>query len=445
MIFAQAARFQQKCLRLSTAVSTALQRTPLTLRSILLLLFCGYLLLGPVPYSSDIVAASLAYGLLTLLGIIAAATLIEALYIKKRLTLELHPPEELSVSGQSARCLVVLSRVSLLPGTVLTCRPSFVHPEISVPTIKLFKGTQPGQRLAIDCIPPHRGNWDVHGIHCTVGDLTGFMKVSWRVALDTSLIVTPPSQPDTLLPLVSSTQRAGDLVPDAVHRLGDPFDIKPYHPSDGVKKIVWKAFAKSGELLSRHAEASMTPEGFVALFVLARPEDDDVCGKALAYVHALTELKLDLLLSCEGQNGRAPGHNVESCQELLIDATWDAKSSNTRSACDDLQALFDACTRTGIAVNLRKVIVFCSGSRLASTTGPDLMRAIAQWMEERSIEPVFFLTQPQITPDSERRVWSRLAGRVLYESTTQGSIPPTAEEYQRFLSTCLSKQWEVFI
>lgn len=398
-----------------------------------------------MPYSSDIVAAALAYGLLTLLGIIAAATLLEALYVKRRLTLELHPPEEISVSGRGTRCLMALSRVTLIPGTVLTCRPAFMHPEIAAPTIKLFKGTQPGQRIAIDITPPHRGNWDIHGVHCTVGDLTGFIKVSWRVALDTSLIVTPPAQPDSLLPLVSSTQRAGDLVTDVVHRLGDPFDIKPYHPSDGVKKIVWKAFAKSGELLSRHAEASMTPEGFVALFVLAGPEDDDVCGKALAYVHSLSELKLDLLLGCEGQSGRDPGHTVESCRELLIDATWDAETSTTRSVCNDLQALFDACTRTGVAVNLRKIIVFCSGSRLASSTGLELIQALSQWMEERSIEPVFFLTQPRIAPESGRPLWSRLAGKVLYESSAEEATPPTADRYQRFLSTCLSKQWEVYI
>jgi hypothetical protein len=430
---------------LRAACSAALRRTPLTLRSILLLLFCGYLLVGPVPNSSDIVAASLAYGLLSLFGVITTLALLQAAYIKKRLAIEFHPPEEPIIAARAARCILKFSTVRLLPGMLLECRPSCPYEGIRIPTIKFFRGTIADQRIAIDVLAPHRGNWDIHGISCTVGDLTGFVRTVWTIPLDSSLIVVPPSQPDALLPLVSSTQRAGDLVNDAVHRLGDPFDIKPYHPSDGIKKIVWKAFAKSGQLLSRHAEASMTPEGFVALFVIAQPDDDEVCGKALAYVRALKELKLDLLLSCEGQNGRAPGHNVDTSQELLIDATWDSLQSGGASLGDDLQSLFDACTRTGVSVDLHKIVIFCSGARLASPSGKDLMLTLTQWMEERRIEPVFFLTQPRISQSQEQSSWPHRVNRVLFELEPGIRHSTSANEYQIFLSTCLSKQWEVFI
>jgi hypothetical protein len=430
---------------LRATTSAALRRTPLTLRSILLLLFCGYLLLGPVPNSSDIVAASLAYGLVTIFGVIAGTTLLQAMYIKRRLAIELFPPEEHVVARRAAPCILKFSKVRLIPGMVLEVHPSCLYHGIEIPKIKLFRGTQPNQRIAINVTAPHRGNWDIHGVRCAVGDLTGFIRVAWTIPLDSSLIIIPPTQPDALLPLISSTQRPGDLVSDAVHRLGDPFDIKPYHPSDGVKKIVWKAFAKSGELLSRHAEASMTPEGFVALFVLAQPNDDDVCGKALAYVNALSELKLDLLLSCEGQNGRPPGHNVDTSRELLIDSTWDSLQNSGNSLREDLQALFDACTGTGVSVNLRKIVIFCSGARMASLSGVTLMQSLTQWMEERQIEPVFFLTQPRILPSNEENAWARRAATVLFERESSSEHATSANEYQTFLSTCLAKQWEVFI
>jgi hypothetical protein len=423
----------------------ALRRTPLTARSFIFLLFCAYLFVGPVPQSSDIVAAALGCGLLALFLAIVIATLLQALYAQRRLALELYPPDEPITSGQSTRAVLKFSPLRLLPGMVLECRLACVHEGIAIPTIAMFKGLPADHRVAIDIIAPHRGNWDIHGVRCAVGDLTGFIRVSWTIPLDSSLIVNPPNQPDTLLPLVSSTQRAGDMVTDAVHRLGDPFDIKPYHPSDGIKKIIWKAFAKRGELLSRHAEASMTPEGFVALFVVAQPTDDDVCGKALAYVNALTELKLDLLLSCEGNNGRAPGRNVETCQELLIDSTWDAQRSSSASLASDLQSLFDACTQTGVAVTLRTIVVFCSGTRMAGPDGAELMRTISQWMEERQMQPVFFLTQPTLSADTNQSAWTRKARDILVEPVSPTNSQASADRYQRFLSTCLSKQWEVFI
>jgi len=419
--------------------------SPITIRSILLLLFCGYLLVGPVPQSADIIAASLAYGLLALFSVIALSALFQALHTKRSLAITLHPPEEPLVAGSISRCLLKLSRLRLLPGMLLECRILCANTGLAIPTIKLFTGVPADQRISCDVTPPHRGNWDIHGVRCIVGDLTGFIRLTWKIPFESSLVVEPAPYPDSMLPLVSSTQRAGDLVTDAVHRLGDPFDIKPYHPADGVKKIVWKAFAKSGQLLSRHAEASMTPEGFVALFVLARPEDDEVCGKALTYVGALSELKLDTLLSCEGQNGRPPGHSPGTSRQLLIDSTWDAGESNSTSVCDDLQALLDACIRTGLGVNVRKIVIFCSGARMGSTYGVDIMRSLASWMEERQITPVFFLTQPRITQDEQISWWSRLSTRILYEPNKTPQSRPSAAEYQQFLSTCLAKQWEVFI
>lgn len=422
-----------------------LKRMPLTTRSVIFLLFCTYLLIGPVPQSSDIVAAALACGLLSLFIVIAVVTSLQALYVQRHLTLELYPPDEPIIPNVSARAVLKFSPIRLLPGILLEYRLASVHRGISIPTITLLKGTPTDRRVVIDITAPHRGNWDIHGVRCSVGDLTGFLRVSWSIPLDSSLIVYPPKESDTLLPLVSSTHRAGDLVTDAVHRLGDPFEIKPYHPADGIKKIVWKVFAKRGELLSRHAEASMTPEGFVALFVLAQPMDDDVCGKALAYVTALTELRLELLLSCEGCNGRTPGCDVETSQELLIDSAWDAKNSSSVSLENDLQSLFDACTRTGVGVTLRSIVVFCSGTRMAEPDGADLMSTISEWMEQRQIQPVFFITQPQLASDTNQNAWTRKTKDILFESTRSNSSQASADRYQRFLAVCLSKQWEVFV
>jgi len=429
-----------------------LNRAPFTLQSGLLLLFCSYLLLGPVPNSSDIISASLALGLLTLLTLISLVTIIHALRVKKRLSVELFPPDDVVIATKQAQCVLRLPEFSLLPGTFLDCGIAFSHPgETASPkarasTVRLYGSTKTERRVAVHITFPHRGNWEIEGIDCTLGDSSGCVKLQWRIPMQSSIIVEPPIQPNTTLPLVSSTQRPGDLAPDTMHRLGDPFDIKPYHPSDGIKKIVWKAFAKSGELLARHPEPSMTPEGFVAICVLARPEDDELCGKALSYITALKEFTLDILVGCQGHNGRPLGYDAETGKTLLIDSVWDAAKAGRGTLQTDLQVLIDTCASGSSQMQLRKVVVFCAGSRLADSAESRRIVELATWLDSQSIEPVFFLTQPQsLTPHPAQSRLSQKAQAIFIERPSDTPQSYSASHYQGFLSTCLSKQWEVFL
>jgi hypothetical protein len=230
-----------------------------------------------------------------------------------------------------------------------------------------------------------------------------------------------------------------------VHRQGDPFDIKPYHPSDGLKKIVWKAFAKSGELLSRHPEASMTPEGFVALFVIADRASDQLCGKALGYVNSLKELKLELLLGCQGQKGRPFGTDLETTQTLLIDSVWDANERGVSETIDDLQALLDTCVQLNQGSNVRRVVIFIDGARVGASDGSELLEALSNWLDTHGIEPVFFVSQPRYFSATSARSWSDKALKLVIEPSNNGEPQISAADYQRFLSTCVARQWEVYV
>lgn len=425
---------------------SAAKRSPLTLQSYLLIAFCCYLLSGPVPVSSDIICASLAWGLLATIGIIAAITTVHALRIKKLLTsVELFLPEESLLAQQSARHVLSFPALRLLPGALLECELDFVHHFTGSTQVRLHGSWNTQRRVPFDLTFPHRGNWDIHGIRCRVGDLSGFIRVSWTIPQQTSVTVSPSIPNDTNLPLVSSTQRPGDLTPDTVHRYGDPFDIKPYHPSDGMKKIVWKAYAKSGQLLSRHPEPSMTPEGFVAICVLARPEDDVVCGAALAYVEALIELKLEILVGCEGHNGRDLGTDVASAKTLLIDSVWDATNANEIVRVADLQAIIDHCSDGDSRITLRKIVIFCSGSRVSEHDDAHRILSHAAWLEAQGIEPIFFLTQPEafVRRDTPR-LSEKLRG-LFVEPDEQLASLPSPSAYKGFLTTCAARQWEVFI
>jgi hypothetical protein len=365
--------------------------------------------------------------------------------MKKNLRIEFIPPDDAIISQSKTHCILNLSGLPLLPGTFLDCSLAFAHQGATPIVVRLSGSWKAERRVPIELSFPHRGAWDIQGIDCALGDQSGCILLQWRIPMQSSMIVAPRIPRNSTLPLISSTQRPGDLSPDTVNRLGDPFDIKPYHPSDGVKKIVWKAFAKSGELLARHPEPSMTPEGFVAICVLARPEDDDLCGKALSYIASLKELTLDLLVGCQGHAGRTLGHDFETSKNLLIDSTWDAARTSTNALVHDLEALIEGCSASASQITLRKMVVFCSGARLANAREAETVVQLAAWLDTHDIEPVFFLTQPPTLPNQNASTLTSRAQALLVatDSSVHGSF--SIASYQEFLSTCLSKQWEVFV
>ncbi len=428
-----------------TSIKRVLRKSPCTLQTVILALFVAYLLVGPVPQSADIICASIAWGLLAVMCLIVVTTTTHSLLVKKRLRVDLAPPNDEVLAGEAEKCIVIIPALKLLPGTFLECSLIFTQAGATQERLRLHGSWNRERRLAVATTFPHRGAWDISGIRCTLADITGFTSVSWSIPHQTSVVVAPAIPLNTELPLVSSTQRSGDLAPDTIHRYGDPFDIKPYHPSDGIKKIVWKAFAKSGELLSRHPEPSMTPEGFVAICILARAQEDNLCGKALAYIQALKELSLEVLVGCEGHNGRPLASDASSSKTLVIDSAWDSLASTSSSLLSDVQSVVDACARSEAQVTLRKMVLFCAGSRFATAADVDRIVSLGTWLTGRGVEPVFFLTAPErLLNLSPSGVATKIRSLVVQpEPHEQQAL--SAEHYQNFLSTCLSHQWEIVV
>lgn len=419
---------------------------PFTPASAVLSIFVVYLFLGPVPSSSDIVSASLGAGLGTVIMCIMALAFMQALRLRRHLSLWLTPPAAETVATHPARLILHAGPFSLLPGFFLELEPLFAHTLDTPSVLRVFGSSRIERRLFLDVTLPHRGSWDIHGIRCSLHDITGLALISWKVPIQSAVIIAPQPVHETTLPLISSTQRPGDLVTDTLNRHGDPYDIKPYHPSDGIRKIVWKAFAKSGELLTRHPEASMTPEGLVTIFILARPEDDDVASKAIAYVQALCELRLDVVVGCEGALNRIPAHDAASCKELLINSVWEAAQSNDEALRRDARATLDSCTQRAAPVTVRKLVVFCSGSRIARGAEARRILEFATWISSQGIEPVFCIAEPQHLPSkSAVSRTSLIRNLVVAPADTTATPDIDAADYRAFLTACLHRQWEVFI
>jgi hypothetical protein len=189
----------------------------------------------------------------------------------------------------------------------------------------------------------------------------------------------------------------------------------------------------------------MTPEGFVTIVTLARPEDDDICSKVVAYTRALEELKLDLLISCEGLHGRQLVRSSQACEELLIDSVWDAAQSTRETLEQDVNALLDWCAESSGHITVRKIILFVSGARIADSTEAERVTALATWLSTRGVEPVFCVSRPALQQETPRVVGLRRASALFVTSSDSQSDLPYATDYRAFLTNCLSRNWEVFV
>jgi hypothetical protein len=284
-------------------------------------------------------------------------------------------------------------------------------------------------------------------VKCELTDGLGLLRFVWKIPQSVVLEVVPPQASDTKLPILSSTQRAGDLVVDTNNRNGDPYDIKPYHPSDGVKKIVWKAYAKRGELLSRHPEASMTPEGHVVIVVLAEKENDHTCSHALAYIRNLELLNLDIVVGCLGRKQRGVARSFLAAESLLVQSVWDAASFSLEELTAEISSIVAECHAHNAGMALAKLLIFCGAEHAAHDHSRSALYDLGAWMENRAIEPVFCLTTPQSLSQQQFQspVTKAIISIALRPETLHQRRQPSASECQSFLSECLRKQWEVYL
>lgn len=413
---------------------------PLTTRGVVTILGALYLLLGPIQGSADIVSASLVSALLALLCLATIAVTAWGFVLQRKLSVTVTPPDQLVTSGEDVRLVLSLSSTPIPPLTALDISLVFEHSGASPSVIRVSGFQRTNRRVSLDLSFPHRGPWDITAVRCCYKDVTGLVRHEWEIPQQTGIVVSPPTVYESMLPVLSSTQRPGEMIVDIFNRQGDPFDIKAYHPTDGVHRIVWKAFAKRGELLSRHPEASMTPEGFVIMMVVAQREDDKACAHALAYSESLSKLNLEIIGSCLGAQNRPPAHSTSTFQELLVDSVWSAGTTETLTS--DTAALLDYCGQFTPGISVSKLILFTSSEFVSNDNHRAELLKLAAWLQAQNITPIFCLSPAERV--FAQREDSRLS-RLLLKPEHTGPTNTSAAAFNSFLTECLRHQWEVHV
>lgn len=428
-----------------------------TLRGLALALFFSALIFGPVLKEQDIVAAVLGYSLLGVLLSLGLFTLTKGLTLRSNCALTLTPGGMVEsdsaesstelISQHDSVFILKLPALSISPLFGLRISIDFSEPGMKVPLQILF-GYTAGPRLVPVVIRfPHRGIWSVSRIRATFGDQTGLTAFSWNVSTkDLSFRVSAPAAQADDYPIISSSHRSGESQIDTNEPQGDPFDLKRYNPADGSHRIVWKVYAKTGELISRHPEPSMTPEGRVIAFCYARSVDDLLCAKVVDYLGRLEAAQLSVSLGCNGMTSATGASSAEKAKSLLIETAWNAELSTANSTRDLAAQWLEGVRKSLAGGSIDRLLIFSSIHGLADQRGYDTMIALAELLEAGRISPIFFhhsALDLESTATEELGRGSSL--KSIFVLPTSGTAPTTRSWEKKFLAVCVQRNWQVML
>ena len=331
-------------------VDAAVAWQPFTVRGLIALAFSLFLLIEYAFPESDLMAAMLGEALLILCAATALIALLIRFRLGRRLKAEPHfAASMLSASAGGAGPLpmggaisqsavpagIVLTGSSVLSYFSLRLGRRFLRDGCVSPT-HIVSGSEPkgAKRHLLDEVWfPHRGLWSLSGVSVELNDALGLTKFRWTLPQFTEVEVSAKTLGIQPLPIVAASSQSGDQLSQSKERSGDLFDIKAYDPSDGAKRILWKTYAKSRQVVVRRPEPAIVPEGEVAAYLVANPLDDHVAGAMQGYLQQLRTQNIVVLFGTDGFMADSPLVQTENLHQLAKDMETDsAKTAAARVA-----------------------------------------------------------------------------------------------------------------
>lgn len=274
---------------------------PCTLRGLIALVLATAAVRTLAIAEFDLVANVVGWSILFLTAVTFLAVVILRFRLSGRLEATAHFATAAVISRAPVHGGISVRNSSLPPFFTLEIRRIFAHTGVKAP-IHIVSGYQAPEspRLLVDEITfPHRGLWELRSLECRISDALGFCALRWRLPLNHRIQVSAADLPIIPLPIVASSHRSGEDLSTATERTGDLFDIKAYDPSDGIRRIMWKTYARSGELVSRRPEPAAIPDGELAIFLIAEREEDWVAGALQNYLEQLAANDIEVLFGTD--------------------------------------------------------------------------------------------------------------------------------------------------
>jgi hypothetical protein len=160
-----------------------------------------------------------------------------------------------------------------------------------------------------------RGEASVIERRVVVSDVLGLSQLAFRLRQELSLAVRPHPGALERMPVLTSLA-AGD---EQAHPLGaadgDRIELRRYQPGDPARFIHWKIYARTGKLLVRQPERSLTQTTRTVAYLIAGPRDE---ASAAAARVALEQgaLGADWLFGADGTP--TPASDLPAALEAIV-------------------------------------------------------------------------------------------------------------------------------
>lgn len=297
---------------------------PLSLRGLIvsgLIYFCLISLGGS---RSDLVAAVigalLLISLLTFLCIIIPSFFL----IKQRLKLENLSIEDKYISNIDNEVVISLKNFNIPPLFLLEIHRVFQKLEgspkdspILTKSLSCTGSFLNGQNVTNLITFPHRGHFNQDHYKLILSDYFGLTKITWNLVSPLAYAVYPQNRSIEPLPVLLASSVSGDLTSSTDIRSGDLFDTKQYQAGDSLKRILWKVYARSEELIVRHPEAAIIPEGELVAYTIALSEHDFVVSATLSYLKLIHDQNISFLAGFFGDSGSV-ATSISSTEEHCL-------------------------------------------------------------------------------------------------------------------------------
>ncbi|OVE80459.1 hypothetical protein BVY02_00005 [bacterium J17] len=218
-----------------------------------------------------------------------------------------------------------------------------------------YNGAEPINRtryLSGEVVFPHRGLWELDGFLLSLKDALGLCSYDWAYQTKSSIeVFAPPVEIDPL-PVMASSAKSGDQLSLSRERSGDLFDLKQYDPSDGTKRILWKAFARSRQLVVRRPEPAVMPEGELAIYLVADRFQDFIAAAVQSYIKQLLANDIAVLFGTDGADGIKI--RPEEMNTAINASVWHPSAGSGKEFENYLQALETTFS------DVNRVVVFIS-------------------------------------------------------------------------------------
>lgn len=347
-----------------------LYKQPLSLRGTLALLLCYWVIAKHALPEHDLVAYVLGGAGLLLLSYLLPVLLSQRFWLSRKIKASVHIDSKNLFSRTNISSGISISGVSL--STLFTLKVERVFAQKNARTsAHLIKGKfakNSLRQLVDNTYFPHRALWDLSHLELTVADAFGLTRLRWNQTISAQFEISAKPIPIEALPLTISSAQSGDHLNQNVERAGDLYDIKAYDPSDGTKHILWKTYAKSGQLVVRRPEPAVIPEGEVALYLVAGKDDDDLAAALLDYAGQLNRRNILTFFSTDGLNGEI-FDRLDKINTAINESVWHEEAGSALGLSAYLEKLIERKN------NIREVLVF---AKLTHSVARRLLETISR-------------------------------------------------------------------